>query len=115
MFNIVSYILFLAISSYITVDVGRRCYHAGKYYLEYLIHDSDVCRTINKILLGCYYLLNLGYIAVSLTSWDRVGRNYNRNRHPDRKHLTDSLCFTLHEHLCTLFFKEKFNQKINLL
>jgi hypothetical protein len=73
MFNIISYILFLAISSYITVDVGRRCYHAGKYYLEYLIHDSDVCRTINKILLGCYYLLNLGYIAVSLTSWDRVG------------------------------------------
>lgn len=73
MFNIISYILFLVISSYITVDVGRRCYHAGKYYLEYLINDSDVCRTINKILLGCYYLLNLGYIAVSLTSWDRVG------------------------------------------
>lgn len=73
MFNIISYILFLAISSYITVDVGRRCYYAGKYYLEYLIHDSDVCRTINKILLGCYYLLNLGYIAISLTSWDRVG------------------------------------------
>lgn len=72
MFNIISYILFLAISSYITVDVGRRCYHAGKYYLEYLIHDPNVCRTINKILLGCYYLLNLGYIAVSLTSWDRV-------------------------------------------
>lgn len=42
-------------------------------------------------------------------------RNYNRNRHPDRKHPTDSLCFTLHEHLCTLFFKEKFKHTINLL
>ncbi|WP_027386074.1 hypothetical protein [Chryseobacterium gregarium] len=72
MLNIISYIIFLAVCFYITADVGRRCYNAGKPYLEYLIHDSDVCRTINKILLGCYYLVNLGYIAVSLTSWDRV-------------------------------------------
>ncbi|MCJ8155317.1 hypothetical protein MKJ01_16245 [Chryseobacterium sp. SSA4.19] len=72
MYSIISYVLFLSISSYITVDVGRRCYNAGKYYLEYVIHDSDVCRTINKILLGCYCLLNIGYIAISLTSWDPV-------------------------------------------
>lgn len=72
MFNIVSYIIFLAVSSYITVDVGRRCFQAGKSYLEYLIHDQDMCLTINRILLGCYYLLNLGYIAVNLAFWDRV-------------------------------------------
>ncbi|WP_346985813.1 hypothetical protein [Chryseobacterium sp. POE27] len=72
MFNIVSYIIFLAASFYITIDVGRRCYHAGKPYLEYLIHDTDLCLTINRILLGCYYLINLGYIAISLTSWNRV-------------------------------------------
>lgn len=72
MLNILSYLLFLSVSSYITLDVGRRCYLAGKYYLEYLIHDSQLCRTINRILLGCYYLLNLGYIAVSLTRWEQV-------------------------------------------
>lgn len=72
MFNIVSYILFLTVSSYITIDVGRRCYNAGKSYLEYLIHDKNLCLTINRILLGCYYLINLGYIAFSLTSWDKV-------------------------------------------
>lgn len=72
MFNILSYIIFLTVSSYITVDVGRRCFQAGKSYLEYLIHDKDMCLTINRILLGCYYLLNLGYIAVNLAFWDRV-------------------------------------------
>ena len=72
MFNIISYILFLSISSYITIDVGKRCYKAGKFYLEYLIHDSDLCLTINRILLGCYYLINLGYIAISLTTWNKV-------------------------------------------
>ncbi|MDQ0595139.1 hypothetical protein QFZ37_003508 [Chryseobacterium ginsenosidimutans] len=72
MFHIISYILFLSISSYITIDVGRRCYNAGKYYLEYIIHDTNLCLTINRILLGCYYLINLGYIAISLTIWDKV-------------------------------------------
>ncbi|KFF19132.1 hypothetical protein [Chryseobacterium sp. JM1] len=72
MFNIVSYIIFLTVSSYITIDVGRRCFQTGKVYLEYLIHDSVMCLTINRILLGCYYLLNLGYIAVNLAFWDRV-------------------------------------------
>ncbi|WP_131707569.1 hypothetical protein [Chryseobacterium angstadtii] len=68
----ISYIIFLTVSSYITVDVGRRCFQAGKSYLEYLIHDQEMCLTINRILLGCYYLLNLGYIAVNLAFWDRV-------------------------------------------
>jgi len=72
MFNIISYGLFLSISFYITIDVGRRCYNGGKYYLEYLIHDLDLCLTINRILLGCYYLVNLGYIAINLTFWEKV-------------------------------------------
>ena len=72
MFNIVSYIIFLTVSSYITIDVGRRCFLAGKSYLEYLIHNAEMCLTINRILLGCYYLLNLGYIAVNLAFWNPV-------------------------------------------
>ena len=72
MFNLISYLLFLSISSYITVDIGRRCYRAGAVYLKYLIHDPDFCLTINRILLGCYYLINLGYIAISLTSWEKI-------------------------------------------
>ncbi|AZA90204.1 Uncharacterised protein [Chryseobacterium nakagawai] len=72
MFNIISYLVFLSISFYITIDVGRRCYQAGKAYLKYLLHDETLCLTINRILLGCYYLLNLGYIAVSFTSWEKI-------------------------------------------
>ncbi|MEN4761067.1 hypothetical protein ABEG63_12090 [Chryseobacterium sp. C39-AII1] len=72
MFNIISYLFFLFISSYITIDVGRRCYNAGKDYLEYLIHDKVLCLTINRILLGCYYLINLGYIAINVTYWEKV-------------------------------------------
>lgn len=72
MFNIISYLLFLIISSYITIDVGRRCYQEGKAYLKYLLHDENLCLTINRILLGCYYLLNLGYIAINLSTWEKI-------------------------------------------
>lgn len=72
MLNIVSYIIFITISFYITIDVGRRCYNAGKLYLEYLIHNQSLCLTINKILLGCYYLINLGYIVINLAFWNKV-------------------------------------------
>lgn len=72
MFNIISYLLFLSISFYITAEIGRRCYRAGAVYLEYLIHDPNFCLTINRILLGCYYLINLGYIAISLNSWEKI-------------------------------------------
>lgn len=72
MLNIISYIIFLAITSYITVDVGRRCFNSAKLYLEYLIKDRDFCLTINRNLLGSYYLVNLGYIAVSLSFWGKI-------------------------------------------
>lgn len=72
MFNIISYILFLSVSSYITIDVGRRCFDSGKVYLEYLIKDKDFCLTVNRILLGSYYLVNLGYIAISLSHWRKI-------------------------------------------
>ena len=72
MFNIISYLLFLGISSYITIDVGRRCFNSGKVYLEYLIKDKDFCLTVNRILLGSYYLVNLGYIALNLSFWKKI-------------------------------------------
>ena len=72
MFNIASYIIFLTITSYITIDVGRRCFNSGKLYLEYLIKDKNFCLTVNRILLGSYYLVNLGYIAYSLSLWGKI-------------------------------------------
>ncbi|MGO4709903.1 hypothetical protein AB4Y90_12465 [Chryseobacterium sp. 2TAF14] len=72
MYNIISYLLFLGISFFITIDVGRRCFNSGKIYLEYLINDKDFCLTVNRILLVSYYLVNLGYIAINLSFWKKI-------------------------------------------
>lgn len=109
MFNIISYLLFLSISSYITIDVGRRCYNAGKYYLDYLIHDANLCLTINRILLGCYYLINLGYIAINLSNWDKVNSLEQVLTVTAVKigYIILILCFLHYINIATLYFLRK--------
>ena len=109
MFNIISYLLFLSISSYITIDIGRRCYDAGKYYLDYLIHDANLCLTINRILLGCYYLINFGYIAINLSNWDKVNSLEQVLTVTAVKigYIILILCFLHYINIATLYFLRK--------
>lgn len=109
MFNIVSYLLFLSISSYITIDVGRRCYQEGKAYLKYLLHDESICLTINRILLGSYYLLNLGYIAISITAWEKIDNLEQMIRITAVRigSITLILCVLHYMNIFTLYFLRK--------
>ncbi len=71
--NILAYIIYLAITSVITIRVGRICYENGFCFIERLMKDDEhLSRTINNILLTCYYLLNLGYAAVRIYFWQQV-------------------------------------------
>lgn len=109
MFNIISYILFLSICSYITINVGRRCFQAGKAYLKYLLHDDQLCLTINRILLGCYYLVNLGYIAMNLTSWGKVNNMEEVMRTTSVRigGIVSILCVLHYTNIFTLYFLRK--------
>ena len=66
MYNIIAYILYLLVTSFITVYVGYRCHRSGGVYLEYLLGDHAPCQAINNLLLCGYYLVNIGYAAWSL-------------------------------------------------
>jgi hypothetical protein len=71
--NITAYILYLFITYLITVRVGLIFYRNGEHYLFYLLHgDKKLGATINKILLAGYYLLNLGYTALMISTWKTV-------------------------------------------
>lgn len=72
MYNLVTYFIYLSISSFITIFVGYKCYKTGKIYLLYIIKDSQTCTAINRILLVSYYLVNIGYIAISISNWTFV-------------------------------------------
>lgn len=72
MYNVLSYFIYFFITIPVIVFVGWKCYKIGKIYLMDLLKNGEVCNSVNKLLLIGYYLLNLGYIAVSISSWGKI-------------------------------------------
>lgn len=72
-YNIIGYFLFLTIITYIIVVVGKVCYRNGNIYVAELLPDHmDLCQQINKTLLVGYYLVNIGYAAMTLVNWETI-------------------------------------------
>lgn len=71
--NIIGYGIYLLITSIIILKVGKICYQNGNVYVAELIPEHlDVCLKANQILLLGYYLLNIGYCAMTLISWEKI-------------------------------------------
>ncbi len=70
--NTLAVIIYLLITWFITVHVGLIFYRNGKSYILNLLHgDEKLTLFINRMLLIGYYLLNLGYVTMTL----RFGRS----------------------------------------
>jgi hypothetical protein len=71
--NLIAYLIYFIITIFIIVKVGKICYLNGNIYVSQLIpnHD-DLCHKINQSLLVGYYLLNIGYCAMTIISWENI-------------------------------------------
>ena len=71
--NTLTYIIYLAVTYFITVHVGLRFYRNGEVYILNLLHgDKKLTAFINRILLIGYYLLNLGYVMLTISTWEKI-------------------------------------------
>ena len=71
--NTLAYIIYLFITYLITVHVGLRFYRNGRVYIFRLLHgDEKMTDSINNILLVGYYLLNLGYASLMISTWKTI-------------------------------------------
>jgi hypothetical protein len=71
--NIIGYIIYLLITTFIIIRVGKICYKNGNVFVAQLIPEhEDLCLKTNQILLIGYYLLNIGYCAMTLISWEKI-------------------------------------------
>ncbi|MBO9585853.1 MAG: hypothetical protein J7574_16940 [Flavobacterium sp.] len=71
--NIIGYFIYLGITTLIILRVGKICYKNGNVYVSELIpNHKDICQKINQVLLLAYYLLNIGYCAMTLISWQKI-------------------------------------------
>lgn len=71
--NIIGYILYLGISIAIVLKVGKTCYTNGDTFITNLLKfDIELAKRINQMLLIGYYLLNIGYAAITVISWKQI-------------------------------------------
>jgi hypothetical protein len=71
--NIIGYFIYLSITILIIIRVGKICYRNGNVYVAELIpNHKEICQKINQVLLMAYYLLNIGYCAMTLISWQKI-------------------------------------------
>lgn len=71
--NLLAYSIYLLITGVIILKVGEICYRNGNLFVAQLIPNHiELCVRINKMLLMGYYLLNLGYCAMTLVSWKTI-------------------------------------------
>ena len=73
-FNVITYLIYIPITSFITIWVGYVLYKNGEpFILKQLNGDKQLTGYVNKILLAGYYLLNLGYCLWIIAGWDEIG------------------------------------------
>ncbi|MCT4581519.1 MAG: hypothetical protein N4A35_08895 [Flavobacteriales bacterium] len=72
-YQLISYIIFLSSSFFITIKIGWVLYKNGEVYLlEIFQHQTAYVHSINKLLLIGYYLVNLGKAALEITNWEVI-------------------------------------------
>ena len=72
-FNLLTYAIYTALTVFLILRVGWLFYINGAHYLYELFgNDRNTADNLNRLLLIGYYLLNLGYVALSLSFWPTI-------------------------------------------
>ncbi|MES2382030.1 MAG: hypothetical protein V4538_13370 [Bacteroidota bacterium] len=72
-YNLISYLIYLPVTFYITVFIGKVFYTNGIVFLSDAFNgNKELAEVLNKFLLVGYYLVNLGYAAISINTFSSV-------------------------------------------
>lgn len=72
-FNLISYAIYGIIMSAIVLRVGHACYQNGIIWTNQLFKENkQQSLHLNRILLVGYYLVNLGYVVLMISSWEYI-------------------------------------------
>lgn len=71
MFIVYGYFVYLAVSLAVTVWVARTLHRRGRIFLVDAFHGQDeLADSVNHLLVVGFYLINVGYVAFALRSYD---------------------------------------------
>ena len=64
--TIITYILYLKVSVWITFWVGYSLYKNGRYFLVEAFDNEEIADAVNRLLLIGFYLVNIAYMLLVL-------------------------------------------------
>lgn len=71
--KVIAYLIYLAVSTGLTIWVGRTLYNNGRAFLVDAFHDNEgLADSVNHLLLVGFYLVNFGYVTLALTTKQAV-------------------------------------------
>ncbi len=74
--TVLTYLLYLFITIPLTVWVARSLHRYGQVFLNDVFSgDLDLAHAVNQLLVLGFYLLNLGYVALFMTSNANIDTN----------------------------------------
>ena len=65
-YQIISYLLYLGLSLAITVWVGKILFANGRHFLLEVFKNVNIADSMNRLLITGFYLVNIGYAAVTV-------------------------------------------------
>ncbi|HEX6077626.1 MAG TPA: hypothetical protein VFZ32_20505 [Micromonosporaceae bacterium] len=66
------YLVYLALSMGLTAVVARILFRHGKAFLADVFGDASLADSLNRLLVVAFFLVSLGYVAVSLRFEEQV-------------------------------------------
>jgi len=71
-YNILAYGIYFTLTAIVTVRVGWLCYKYGEPFVYMALNNKELTAFVNKMLLIGYYLMNLGYCAITIMGWQKI-------------------------------------------
>lgn len=66
------YLAYLTISIGLTVTVAHALFRYGKVFLSEVFGDAKLADSVNRLLVVGFYLISLGYVAVTIRTTEPV-------------------------------------------
>lgn len=70
--NILAYLIYLTVTTYTILVIGKQLHSNGIYFVRKVFVDQPTANTVNNLLLLAYYLVNIGYAFITLSSWEPI-------------------------------------------
>lgn len=71
-YPIIAYIMYVLLTVFVIVYVGRLLHRNGRLYILALVKDERTTDQLNALLLIAYCLFNIGYAFIRLRYWPQI-------------------------------------------